>query len=249
MYSYDGTASIAAILKYAAEYTRLNVLAITDHDSTRGVREAMQLAPRYNLQVIPGCEISSNEGHVLALFIDQPIRAGLSLLETLLRVGDQGGICVAAHPMAKGVNSLRFSAIRDALEHTDAAKVLVGVETFNGGLVYTRGNKRVAEECSNLPLAQTGNSDAHILPMIGQAYTYFPGQSALDLRTALVCRQTSAYKEKGLTGVAILTSYVPQYLLRKLGWVRWNAHPAASFSYASMKDLLRANSQLNFSQS
>jgi predicted metal-dependent phosphoesterase TrpH len=37
MYSYDGTASISAILKYVAEYTDLNVIAITDHDSMEGV--------------------------------------------------------------------------------------------------------------------------------------------------------------------------------------------------------------------
>jgi len=47
MYSYDGTASISAILKYVADYTDLNVIAITDHDSMEGVPEALDLAPYY----------------------------------------------------------------------------------------------------------------------------------------------------------------------------------------------------------
>lgn len=79
IYSYDGTASISAILKYASDSTRLNVIAITDHDSMQGVAEALDLAPKYNLVVIPGCEVSSKDGHVVALYIRQPIPAGLPL--------------------------------------------------------------------------------------------------------------------------------------------------------------------------
>jgi len=59
IYSYDATGSITAILKYAAEQTDLNIIAITDHDTMGGVKEALDLAPAYGLQVIPGMEIST----------------------------------------------------------------------------------------------------------------------------------------------------------------------------------------------
>jgi predicted metal-dependent phosphoesterase TrpH len=106
IYSYDGTSTIPAILKHAAARTNLKVLAITDHDTIRGVREAQDLAPRYGLEVIPGCEISTRDGHLLALFIENPIKPDLPLLDTVLALADQGGICVAAHPYARGMNSL-----------------------------------------------------------------------------------------------------------------------------------------------
>ena len=237
MYSYDGTASISAILKYVADYTDLNVIAITDHDSMEGVPEALDLAPYYNLEVIPGCEVSSKDGHVLCLFIERPIPPGLSLLETVLMVGNQGGICIAAHPMAKGVNSLRFETIRQVLKHPVASKILVGVEAFNGGLVYTRGNLSVQQESNSLPLAQLGNSDAHILQMIGQGASYYHGYTSADLKNAIINRTTIPRKGNGLSGSAVLTSYIPRYVLRKLGWVSWNESPEKPIIYAQINKL------------
>jgi predicted metal-dependent phosphoesterase TrpH len=77
VYSHDATSSIPAILKYVADHTNLDVIAITDHDSLRGNREAVQLASKYGLEVIPGCEISTADGHLLAMFVSHPIPAGL----------------------------------------------------------------------------------------------------------------------------------------------------------------------------
>jgi hypothetical protein len=237
MYSYDGTASISAILKYVADFTDLNVIAITDHDSMEGIPEALDLAPYYNLEVIPGCEVSSKDGHVLCLFIERPIPPGLSLLETVLMVGNQGGICIAAHPMAKGVNSLRFETIRQVLKHPVASKILVGVEAFNGGLVYTRGNLSVQQESNSLPLAQLGNSDAHILQMIGQGASYYHGYTSADLKNAIINRTTIPRKGNGLSGSAVLTSYIPRFVLRKLGWVSWNESPEKPIIYAQINKL------------
>ena len=237
MYSYDGTASISAILKYVADFTDLNVIAITDHDSMEGIPEALDLAPYYNIEVIPGCEVSSKDGHVLCLFIERPIPPGLSLLETVLMVGNQGGICIAAHPMAKGVNSLRFETIRQVLKHPVASKILVGVEAFNGGLVYTRGNLSVQQESNSLPLAQLGNSDAHILQMIGQGASYYHGYTTADLKNAIINRTTIPRKGNGLSGSAVLTSYIPRFVLRKLGWVSWNESPEKPIIYAQINKL------------
>ncbi len=247
-HSYDGTASVSAILKYASTYTDLNVIAITDHDTMSGVSEAIDLAPKYNLEVIPGCEVSSRDGHVLCLFINRPIPAGLSLLETVLRTGEQGGLCIAAHPMAKGVNSLRFSKIRETLENAQTARVLVGVEAFNGGLVYTRRNHLVETESSTLPLAQIGNSDSHVLRMIGQGSSSFEGQTVQELRHALENHKTSPRYGKGLTGAAVLTSYIPNYLMRKLGWVSWNADPESAIRFANIAKIQGMNAMTQFVQ-
>lgn len=246
IYSYDGTASISAILKYVSDYTDLNVIAITDHDSMKGVPEALDLAPYYNLELIPGCEVSSKDGHVLCLFIERPIPPGLSLLETVMRVGNQGGICIAAHPMAKAVNSLSFETIRQVLKHPDASKILVGIEAFNGGLVYTRGNLSVQQQSKNLPLAQLGNSDSHILPMIGQGSSYYHGYTSADLRKAIINHTTMPRRGKGLSGSAVLTSYIPRFILRKLGWVSWNENPEKPITYARINKLHYINTSTQY---
>ncbi len=234
IHSHDGTCSVSAVLKHVAKYTDLDVIAITDHNSMDGIREAMDLAPAYGIEVIPGSEISTADGHLLALFIDHSIPAGLSLVETVRLIGEQGGLGIAAHPMAKGTSSLRFHTIQEALKQPGVKRVLVGIETFNGGLVYTRRNPVVETRAQALPLAQVGNSDAHVLKTIGQGATEFEGRTAAELRTALERKTTRVRKGKGLDGLGVIRSYLPRYLLRKLGWVVYSKNPEAPLTYTRL---------------
>ncbi|OQY29987.1 MAG: hypothetical protein B6244_01635 [Candidatus Cloacimonetes bacterium 4572_55] len=69
----DGDASVEELLQEARK-TDLIAIAITDHDCMDGIPEALKLSGKYNLQVIPGIEMSSYYGkidvHVLGYFID-----------------------------------------------------------------------------------------------------------------------------------------------------------------------------------
>ena len=192
-YSWDGTATVREVLEQAADRANLDVIAITDHDDLRGGLEGRDLAWRYGLEVIPGVEVSSAEGHVLALFVERPIPAGLSLAETLLRVGDQGGLCIAAHPTARMTSSLSPEAIRSALRQPDLRSVLVGLEVWNAGLVRGGSNVRAQALASTQVIAQVGSSDSHLARTIGFAATQFFGHNALQLRTAL-----ESYATQGL---------------------------------------------------
>ncbi|MHC1783811.1 MAG: PHP domain-containing protein [Anaerolineaceae bacterium] len=234
VHSYDGTSSVSAVLKQAADYADLDVIAITDHDTMAGVQEALDLAPAYGIEVIPGCEVSTADGHLLALFVDQPVPAGLSLVQTVRLIGEQGGLCIAAHPTAWGMTSLSFADTHLALFQRGVKNVLVGVEAFNGGLIYTRSNPLVEALSQALPLAQVGNSDSHVLKTIGQGATQFEGRTAADLRNALIHRKTKVVRSKGLDGLGILWNYIPQFLLRILGWVPFNAHPYAPLTYTRL---------------
>jgi 3',5'-nucleoside bisphosphate phosphatase len=68
----DGAWSPAAVARAAAG--RLDVIAITDHDTTAGFEAARQAAAGLPLQVIPGVELSSTHRgrdiHVLGYFVD-----------------------------------------------------------------------------------------------------------------------------------------------------------------------------------
>lgn len=157
------------------------------------------------------------------------------MIETALAVGEQGGICIAAHPMARGTSSLNFSAIAHALRQPGVEKVLRGIEAFNGGLVYTRQNPLVESMARALPLAQMGNSDAYVLQMIGQGATEFEGISIADLWDAIGRRATRVRKGEGLNGLGVIRNYVPQYLLRKLGWVRYSAGPDSLLTFTRFR--------------
>jgi len=69
----DGTYPIARIVRRAVELD-LKAISITDHDSVRGVDEALELAGEERVTVIPGIEFSSvcgeTSAHILGYFID-----------------------------------------------------------------------------------------------------------------------------------------------------------------------------------
>ena len=129
IYSYDGTASLAAVLSRAKQ-VGLDVIAITDHDEIAGALKARELASAYGVELIPGIEITTADGDLLAFFITEKVDAGLSLVETVLRVRELGGVCIAPHPMAggMGMKSLSGRAILNALRNPQVAGTLVGTK-------------------------------------------------------------------------------------------------------------------------
>ncbi len=228
-YSYDSSSTVPAVLEWAANFTELDLIAITDHDELEGAWRAMELAPKFGIQVIPGCEISTQEGHLLALFLQRPIPPRLSLQETVLRVGEQGGLCVAAHPEAFMAHGLSRTAIHQALQDPDVRKIMVGVETWNTGLLYQKTNRTAQKIQTEEGLSSTGSSDAHVFWTIGFGYTEFKGKTPDDLRQALINHQTTAHRLIDHHPLNYWPKHVISRLLRKMGWVTWISEPNTSF--------------------
>ncbi|GAB4431589.1 MAG: hypothetical protein Kow002_19820 [Anaerolineales bacterium] len=113
-YSYDGSTSVRDTLKYASE-AGLDVIAITDHDTVYGSFAGRELASQYGLEVIPGLEVSTKEGHLLALYVEKNIPPKRPLIETLQRIDDLGGIAIAPHPANRLPASLSLNAIMASL--------------------------------------------------------------------------------------------------------------------------------------
>ncbi len=238
-YSYDGTATVSAVLEYVKRHTQLDVIAITDHDEIDGALEAAELAPRYGIDVIPGIEVSTAEGHLLALFVTQLVPPNLSLVETVHCVREMGGICVAAHPGGRWSWCLSEATIQAALQRTAIADTLVGLECYNASLPDLRLNAKAAAMNQRLALATVANSDAHMPWMIGMAATTFPGHRALDLRMALKARTTTTVIAKRSN--LFLASYLKGQLLRQFGLAQCSlatpGGPVVLRRLASMKNL------------
>jgi predicted metal-dependent phosphoesterase TrpH len=239
VYSWDGTCSVEAILKQASQVAGLDVIAITDHDEVCGALEAEHLAVRYGIEVIPGCEISTADGHLLALFIRERIPAGLSLQETVLRVHEMGGLCIVPHPEARGTSSVNRRALQDALSREVVARTLLGVETYNAGLFDHAANSGADRIAQDLSLARLGSSDAHLLWTIGHGVSSFPGRSAKDLIAAIQNRQTIPLVVKRPATAFILISWLRSHLLRKAGWVEYNRSPEAPVRLERIPSLAR----------
>lgn len=224
IHSWDGTCTIAGILKQASQTAKLDVIAVTDHDTMAGVQTALDLAPDYGIEVIPGMEVSSADGHILCLFINDPIPAGLSFSETAGLVAEQGGICIVAHPTERGPFLVDEHKLARALENPVVASTLVGMEAFNACLNYQPYNQTARAMVLRRRLALIGDSDAHVAWMIGRGATFFPGRRAKDLRKAILNRQTRVVVTRSLT-IQVILSWHLRIQLRRLGWVSHNASP------------------------
>jgi predicted metal-dependent phosphoesterase TrpH len=213
IYSYDGTASVPAMLTRARKIG-LDVIAITDHDEIAGALKALDIAPAYGLEVIPGSEITTAEGDLLALNITQKVEAGHSLVETVLKVGEIGGFCIAPHPMAGGfgMKSLSAYSILRALRNKDVARILIGIEAYNATAINKMSNHYARILAERLDIAHTGSSDAHVVEAIGLGATEFEGHTAQHLIDALHAGAVRIRKQKEWNSAHILGSWAINYL-------------------------------------
>lgn len=213
IYSFDGTASVPAVLNRARRIG-LDVIAVTDHDEVAGALTAMELGPQYGVEVIPGSEVSTADGHLLALNITENIRRDRPLIDTVLEVRARGGFCIAPHPMAGGLGMKSLSAfsILKALRDDGVAQTLLAIESYNATTIDKVSNQYARILAERLEIAQTASSDAHVVEAIGLGVTEFDGCTAQDFLAALRKGETRPRKEKEWNTVRILASWAANYI-------------------------------------
>lgn len=221
----DGLARIPEIMDYVQEKTDLKVIAITDHNTIEGAIFAKSLEDLYDFEVVIGEEISSKSGHVIGLFLESSIPAGLTVAETIARINEQGGVAIIPHPFSNqgvfgpfGV-SMFGSALNELAFHA--------LEVYNSMPFLVWAN-RVASKVftGGQGIAATGGSDAHVLKGIGTGYTLFRGTTAEDLRESLARLETRA-ETAGRNGLNLMLRYAlrfPQIRRQQaLNWERCKA--------------------------
>jgi predicted metal-dependent phosphoesterase TrpH len=183
----DGIATIEQILNHVQHYTNLDVIALTDHDVIEGSLRARDLWVKgnYHFDFIVGEEITTTEGHLLALFVEKRIAPGLSMARSIDLVHQQGGLAIVAHPLNP---IFRHSCQREVLDRIYAGRDMWpdGIETWNASFCGIGANRlamRVNREVYGW--AELGNSDAHTLGSIGRGCTWFEGKTALDVRCTI----------------------------------------------------------------
>jgi predicted metal-dependent phosphoesterase TrpH len=184
----DGLATARELVERAERDTDLDVIAITDHDDTLAALEARDYATRcgFRVQVIPGVEVTTRDGHLLALFVDERPPALRGLAHTAEWVLNHGGLCIAPHPFTRWTHSLNVRAL------SFADGLVSGVEVLNASLAGRGSRPHAVAYAERTGLARIGASDAHVQAVVGLARTRFAGRSALDLRRAIEERTTEA---------------------------------------------------------
>jgi len=162
-YSYDSLITPEELVFYAKKHG-LNGVAITDHDKIDGALNIAKLniAKISDFLIFPGIEISSLNGHIIGLNVQETIPAKLSVDETVDRIHNAGGIAVACHP----ITFFRESLGRHANSKFDLVEVINA-----SALPFRYSVKHGKKLASQLGKPQIAGSDAHYGPEIGCAYT------------------------------------------------------------------------------
>ncbi|MBI5305374.1 MAG: PHP domain-containing protein [Chloroflexi bacterium] len=190
----DGMASVQQVFDFVENKTALDVIAITDHDMFDGADEARNLAARrnYRFQVLTGMEVTTIEGHLLVLGLDQPVKSLMALDKTIAQVHEQGGIVIAPHPMSWLIRSIGRNGLMRIHRNPHDEVYFDGFETMNPSLAGRVVAQQVREiNARVLKLPETGGSDSHIKETIGTAVTNYPGTTAQDLLRAIHNNETS----------------------------------------------------------
>jgi predicted metal-dependent phosphoesterase TrpH len=157
----DSTASVKEVLE-VAKRKNLDGVAITDHHTLRGAQEAQRISR--GLIIIPGEELRTSNGEILALGITKPVPKDLSINEAIKRVHLQGGLVIIPHPTLPFFSKLKPEELKrlpiDGLEAISAATPLPQY--------YLRKNLKLA---TKLGLSITAGSDSHFSETVGDAYT------------------------------------------------------------------------------
>ena len=175
---------------------RVDVLAITDHDGIAGALRAREFArdhPALGVDVVVGEEVSTLNGHLLALYLEEAVPSALPAGRTIELIHAQGGLAIPAHPF----HPIRYRrwgqpSLATLIPHLP----LDGIEVVNNSGCSSRVyDAWAAFRNAEWMLAVTGGSDAHDVAYLGSAVTRFEGRSAAALRRALLERRTRAHLE------------------------------------------------------
>ena len=150
------------------EYSRLlddkvlDMIAVTDHDS---IEQALIIQSKLGPRIIIGEEITSLEGEIIGLFLNQKVEPGLSAIKTVQAIKSQGGLVYIPHPfetVRKGITQSVIDSISDEIDI---------VEVYNGRAVFQNKGPQALTWARLHNKIGAASSDAHGLKGIGTTYS------------------------------------------------------------------------------
>ncbi len=160
IYSGDSSISIGELSKWCSIQTKLDGIAITDHDSMIGYNKLKKIRGNEEKPlIIPGIEISFIQGHIIILNTrEEPKRPLLTLGDISDYAKDQNGSIIIPHPY-------RFSGLRDKAENFPADAVEILNPTAS-----SKENQMAKLLAQSRKLPSVAGSDAHDFENIGKVF-------------------------------------------------------------------------------
>ena len=162
----------------AAKASDLDGICLTEHDYFWDPDDVRALSRRHNYLVLPGCEINTDSGHVLAFGLEEYVFGmhKVPFLEQL--VSKAGGALVAAHPHRRRYLPEHagkpdyYSYMLDTACADPLFSICAAVEVLNGRA--TKGETTFSMDLGRrLEMGAVGGSDSHRLTTLGTVATRF----------------------------------------------------------------------------
>ncbi len=172
-------------LAHRARAAGLDAICLSEHDNIWPQEEVDRLCADTDFLILPGAEVSTEHGHILAFGITQ-YAFGMHKIDRLARhVHGNAGVLVAAHPyrrqMPWSANPQDWETAIQQAALNPAYPYCVALEGLNG-----RGseqeNRFSRDLLRYLGLPETAGTDSHAVHDIGKVATYFESDAIHDLR-------------------------------------------------------------------
>lgn len=178
--SYDGGIKLAGY-RSALQSGVLDCVAITDHNR---IDAALELHQEHSDRVIVGEEIMSSQGEIIGLYLKRPVSPGMSALETMQAIKNQGGLVYVPHPfetIRRGIHPATLDGLSDWVDL---------VEVCNGRAFLQQRGAQVVVWARLNDLPGVASSDAHGRHALGQTYTDVSELPTADNLVELIRRGT-----------------------------------------------------------
>ena len=177
----------------------LGCIAVTDHNTIAGAMAVKRLAP---FPVIIAEEIKSTAGEITGLFLNEDIPPGLSPMETLKRIKNQGGLVSIPHP---------FDGVRSSVIKPEALDAILPfadmIEVFNARNTFKGANQRARDLANLHNLLPTAVSDSHHVFELGRTYTDLPEFDGTPEGFKLALKDAVLIESQATPWVHLLSSY------------------------------------------
>jgi predicted metal-dependent phosphoesterase TrpH len=161
-HSPDCATPVEVLLETARD-RGLGAIAITDHNEVSGALEARKIAEQMgDIKVIVAEEVKTAEqGEVIGLFLEEKIRRGMTMGETIAAIREQGGLVYVPHPFD------RFHSVPDYEHLLDIVEEIDVLEVFNPRVALTTFNEEAERFARKYRIVPGAGSDSHVAQGLG----------------------------------------------------------------------------------
>ena len=205
-YSPDSKSKLKDIFK-VAKSRNIDIIAISDHNTVDGSKEARRLTKKDDLLVIPSIEISSIEGHILGFGCEEKIYRDLPAAETIDLIHDQSALAIIPHPYCFYRHGLLCKADYKDLK-------IDAIETKNARFMVGYCNNKAKNLSKNENLPSLGASDAHYFKFVGDCYSKIDCEKDIDSVLKSIKKGKVEAFGKGTSNIK-LSKYLFEYKVLK----------------------------------